>query len=213
MTLAMEQGALFRVERRPGDYVVRGSPLVLVWPGSLLTEKIASEVNSAFGLGQQRTSGQDVEFSVNQLVEVAVRSLSPGVNDPFTALACVDRLGSALCRLAQREMPSPHRFDEKNQLRVIAPPVTFSEMADAAFNQIRQYGRSSPATAIRLLDTIATIAPVAHRAEDRTALRRHAEMVVRGSREGLPEFGDRADVETHYQRAARALNEPGELPA
>ena len=92
---------------QPGQYVVSGRPLVRVWPGDRVSKELATQVISAFALGTQRTSAQDAEFAVQQLVEIAVRALSPGINDPYTAIACVDRLGSALCRLAQREMPSP----------------------------------------------------------------------------------------------------------
>jgi uncharacterized membrane protein len=148
-------------------------------------------VNSAFALGNQRTSGQDIEFAVNQLVEIAIRALSPGVNDPFTAMTCVDHLGSALCRLAQRDMPSPYRHDTQDQLRVITPVFTFPDVTDAAFNQIRQYGRSSTAVTIRLLETIAEVAGSVHRPEDRAALLRHAKMIARGARDGLPEDEDR----------------------
>lgn len=205
MALAEREDVLLRLERRPGQYVVCGSPLAMAWPGDKVTEKFVAEVNSAFVLGNQRTSAQDVEFAVHQLVEIAVRALSPGINDPFTAMACVDRLGSALCRLAQRDMPSPHRFDEQGQLRIVAPAPTFSGIVDAAFNQIRQYARSSAAVTIRLLETITVIAAATRRPQDQAALRRHAEMIVRGARDGLPEDEDRRAAEDRYQAANRAL--------
>ena len=105
VALAMEEDLVVRLERRPGDYVVAGCPLALVWPGSRVTDRLTEQVHSLFVLGHQRTSDQDIEFGVNQLVEIAVRALSPGLNDPFTAITCVDHLGSALCRLATRDMP------------------------------------------------------------------------------------------------------------
>ena len=83
--------------------------------------------------------------------------------------------------------------------------ITFPGIADAAFNQIRQYARSSAAVTIRLLETIAVIAAAAHRPEDRAALRRHADMIVRGAREGLPEAEDRRAVEERYQASLRVL--------
>ncbi len=204
MSLAEQEDVLFRVERRPGHYVVMGSPLATVWPGDRVTEKLAARVNSAFVVGSQRTPVQDVEFAVLQLVEIAVRALSPGINDPFTAVACVDRLGSALCRLAEREMPSPYRFDGQGRLRMVAPAVTFPGIVDAAFDQIRQSARSSAAVTIRLLETIAVIAAAAQRPEDRAALRRHAEMIARGAREELPEGEDRRAVEARYEAASLA---------
>jgi len=207
MALAMQEDIVIRVERRPGHYVVATRPLVLVWPGNKVTDQLMDRVNCAFALGNQRTSGQDIEFAVNQLVEIAIRALSPGVNDPFTAMTCVDRLGSALCRLAQQDMPSPYRYDTQDQLRVITPVFTFPDVTDAAFNQIREYGRSSTAVTIRLLETIAEVAGSVHRPEDRVALLRHAKMIARGAGGGLPEAEDRQEVEKRFQSASRLLNE------
>ncbi len=205
MVLAEQEDVLLRLERRPGQYVVCGTPLAMVWPGDKVTEKFVAEVNSACVLGNQRTSAQDVEFAVHQLVEIAVRALSPGINDPFTAMTCVDRLGSALCRVAQRDMPSPHRFDAQGQLRIVASTPSFTGIVDAAFNQIRQYARSSAAVTIRLLETITVIAAATRRPQDQAALRRHAEMIVCGARDGLPEDEDRRAAEDRYQAANQAL--------
>jgi uncharacterized membrane protein len=207
MALAMQEDVVIRVERRPGDYVVATRPLALVWPGHRVTERLMGVVNSAFALGNQRTSGQDIDFAVNQLVEIAIRALSPGVNDPFTAITCVDRLGSALCCLAQQDMSSPYRYDTQDKLRVITPVFTFPDVADAAFNQIREYGRSSTAVTIRLLETIAEVARFVHRSEDRAALLRHANMIARGAGGGLPEDEDRQEVEKRFQSANRLLSE------
>lgn len=180
MQLATREKILLRMERRPGHYVVRGSPLVRVWPGDRINGDLCDQVNTAFVLGGQRTAVQDIEFAIHQLVEIALRALSPGVNDPFTAITCVDRLSSALSQLAQRKMPSAWRYDSQHPLRVVACPVTFPGILDTALNQIRQHARNSVAVTIRLLETITVIAHVAGRMEDRTALRRHADMIVRG---------------------------------
>ncbi len=207
MALAMQEDVVIRLERPPGHYIVASSPIVLVWPGNRITDQLADGINSAFAIGNQRTSGQDIEFTINQLVEIAIRALSPGVNDPFTAMTCVDHLGSALCRLAQRHMQSPYRLDTHDQLRVITPAFTFPDVTDAAFNQIRQYGRSSAAVTIRLLETIAVVAAFVHRPEDRAALLRHAKMIARGARGGLPEDADCQEVENCYQTANQLLSE------
>lgn len=193
--LAAEDDIVIRIELRPGHYVVTGGPLVHVLPGIRITDELTRRINSAFALGRERMPRQDIEFVVNQLVEIAVRALSPGLNDPFTAIACVDRLGSALCRLVKRDTPSIYFRDDQDRLRVIAAAVTFPVIMDTAFNQIRQYGRSSAAVTIRLLETIALIAIFAYRQEDRDALLRHVEMIRRGARDGLPEEYDRRAVE------------------
>ena len=206
MALAREQDLLLQLECRPGHYLVRGQTMVMVWPGDRVTEERVGRLNAAFVLGNQRTATEDIEFSFLQLVEIAVRALSPGINDPFTAIACIDRLGSALCRLAGRDMPSPFRFDDLGQLRLVATGYTFAGIADTAFNQIRQNARSNPAVAIRMLDAIAQIAGHVRSAQDAACLRRHADMIVRGARETVPEAGDRLDVEARYLAATTALS-------
>ena len=168
-----------------------------------VTEALVGQLNDALLLGNQRTAIRDVEFSFLQLVEIAVRALSPGINDPFTAIACVDRLGSALCLLAQRDMPSPLRFDPHRRLRLVAPASTFSEIVDTAFNQIRQSARSNPAVAIRMLDAIAQVAGHVQQAQDAACLQRHADMIVRGAREAVPEAEDRLAVEARFMAASQ----------
>jgi uncharacterized membrane protein len=207
LALAMEEDMVVRLERRPGNYVVASRPLALIWPGSRATDRLTDQVRSLFVLGNQRISDQDIEFGVTQLVEIAVRALSPGLNDPFTAITCLDQLGSVLCRLATRTMPSHYRHDHQNQLRVIAPAYTFPEVTDVAFNQIRQHSRSSVAVTIRLLETIAVVAEFTHRPEDRTTLLRHSEMIARETIESLPESEDRRAVEERCQAVIQLCSE------
>jgi uncharacterized membrane protein len=135
-------------------------------------ESLAAQIQDAFILRAERALTQDVEFAVDQLVEVAVRALSPGINDPFPAMGRIDRLGEALCQFAMRVIPSPERYDENGILRVITYPVIFAGVTDAAWTQIRQYGPTSASVTIRLLETIAVVAGHASRDDGRTALRR-----------------------------------------
>jgi uncharacterized membrane protein len=209
MALAAEEDLLLRLERRPGHYLVKGRAMVMVWPGDRVTETLVDKLNAAFVLGDQRSAGQDVEFSFQQLVEIAVRALSPGINDPFTAIACVDRLGSGLCRLARRDIPSALRFDRHGRLRLVAPGSSFAGIVDTAFNQIRQSARSNPALAIRILDSIAQIAGHVQSAPDAACLQRHAGMIVRGAQEAVPEPDDLLAVEAAFMTATQALREIG----
>ena len=136
--LARESDLLVRLEYRPGDFVTKGAALARVWPPEAASEELTARLNNQFILGRQRTPVQDVELCVNQLVEIAIRALSPGINDTFTAIICVDRLGAALSRLAGRTIPSPMRRDQDGALRVVAYPMTFTGAVNAAFNCIRQ---------------------------------------------------------------------------
>jgi len=199
LTLATETDVVIRLERKTGNFVVAGQPLLKVGPAAHVSEQLRTRAQGLFVMGTQRTSDQDIEFGVNQLVEMAVRALSPGINDPFTAMACVDHLGSVLCRIAARDMPSAYHYDDQKRLRLIGDVDTFPQVMDAAFNQIRQYARSSAAVTIRLLEAIAVISGAVHRPEDRAALLRHADMIARGAREGLPEEEDRRVVNERWQ--------------
>ncbi|OYY60902.1 MAG: hypothetical protein B7Y51_11145 [Burkholderiales bacterium 28-67-8] len=206
MTLASQEDLLLQLQRRPGHYLVKGQVMLMVWPGERVTESLVEKINAAFVLGDQRTAAQDIEFSFHQLVEIAVRALSPGINDPFTAIACVDRLASALSRLARRDVPSPLRFDAQGRLRLVAPGSSFAGIVDTAFNQIRQNARSNPAVAIRMLDAIAQIAAHVRSAQDASCLRHHADMIVRGARQAVPEADDLAAVEAGFTAATQALS-------
>ncbi len=205
MAMASQDDLLVRLERRPGHYLVKGRAIAMVWPADRVTQTLVDKMNAAFVLGNQRTAAQDAEFSVLQLVEIAVRALSPGINDPFTAIACVDRLGSGLCRLVQRDMPSAARFDSDGRLRLVAQGSSFSGIVDTAFNQIRQNARSNPAVAIRMLEAIAQIAGHVRNAPDAACLQRHAGMIVKGAREAVQEPEDLLAVEAAFTAATQAL--------
>ncbi|HLL46520.1 MAG TPA: DUF2254 domain-containing protein [Longimicrobiaceae bacterium] len=207
MRVAVEHDLLLRVETRPGTFVLRGGRLLSVWPPERCDGQVGKRLHAAFVFGAQRTHTQDVEFAVDQLVEIAVRALSPGINDPFTAMNCLDRLGAALCHFARREAPSPLRLDDAGKLRVVVESrVTFAGMVDASFNQIRQYGRSSASVTVRILETIARVMPCAGGDEERAALLRQAEMTARGARDAIPEPQDREDVEQRWRAVQRAAD-------
>jgi uncharacterized membrane protein len=205
LRIATENDLVMRLNYRPGHFIVAGSSLLMAWPKQRIGEQLADQIHDLFTLGTYRSPIQDVEFCIDQLVEVAVRALSPGINDPFTAIACIDRLGAALCLLAEREIPSAYRHDSEGKLRVIGDPVTLADLTDAAFNQIRQYGRSSAAVTIHLLETIAVILGRARRETDRIALLRQATMIERGSH-ALTEERDREDVRERYRAVLQYLD-------
>jgi uncharacterized membrane protein len=213
MAVARAHDLLLELPYRPGHFVEQGSTCALAWPGERVSEQVTAQICAAFIYGPERTLTQDVEFAVDQLVEVAVRALSPGTNDPFTAIRCIDRLGEALCQLTGRAMPSPYRYDDTDTLRVIAPSVTFTGVVDAAFNQIRQYGRTSVAVTIRLLERLAVVVARTYREEDRAVLLRHAVMIEQDSREGIPQEQDRQDVQERFQAVVRALEQRRESAA
>jgi uncharacterized membrane protein len=206
MRIAVEADLLIHLGYRPGNFITRGSVLVTVWPGDKVDQTLSKKINAIIILGPERTLEQDVEFAISQLVEIAVRALSPGINDPITAITCIDWLGASICQLADRKMPSSHRYDQQNRLRIISEPFTFEGMVDAAFNLIRQNSQSVAMVSIHLLETIATVAAQTDQQYHRAVLSRHAAMVAHGCREKLSADDDRQDFEKCYEAVSQILN-------
>ncbi len=209
VAIADEHDLTIRLQRRPGQFVVAGQTLALVSPEHAVDKELAEHLAGTLTIGLERTPGQDVEHSVHKLVEIAVRALSPGLNDPFTAIACIDRLRAALCRLVGRELPAAwHRGSGASgdaTCRLMIPVIGLPAIIDASFDQIRHYGRSTPSVALRLLEAIGTVAEFAQRPEDLDALRRQADIIARGARQAITESEDRLVIEETYREAKEAL--------
>jgi uncharacterized membrane protein len=167
MAAACEHDLIVRVISNPGDFVVEGGVLFHVGPKARVSGGAAELIRESTVLGHDRTPSQDVGFAIRLLVEVALRALSPGINDPFTAVECINRLGEALCVVVRRPTPSAHRLDASSQLRVIAKPMSLEAMAHLAFDPIARAGGANGDVATRLLETILTIASCAAEPEDR----------------------------------------------
>ncbi|MFO7798410.1 MAG: DUF2254 family protein, partial [Rhodohalobacter sp.] len=144
----------------------------------------------------------DLEFSIQQMVEIAARALSPGVNDPYTAITCIDNLTEIMCYLAQAKFPSKYRFDEEGDLRMIADSFNFEGVLDSAFNQIRQFSGGSPAVIIRLIEALIIIHGFTSKESHKKAVIKHAEMVLSSGKQNLKEKNDLDDL---TERAGKIL--------
>lgn len=129
---------------RPGRYVLEGDPLALILPAERATAALTDKVRHAIEIADARTPHQDVEFAVQQLTEMAVRALSPGTNDPYTAVNALDDLGVGLSRLAARRMPDPRRSDDDGALRVHAPRADVVDVVSGVLDAVRWYAPSAP---------------------------------------------------------------------
>lgn len=199
MAVACAEDLVLELLRRPGEFVMKGTGLLRIRPAGRVSNDLAERIRGTFIFGRRRTPTQDPEYAVHSLVEIGARALSPGINDPFSAMACLDWLGAALSQLAGRKIPSRFRYDERGRLRVIAGGTAFSEMADAALNQIRQYGRHSVSVLLRLLDTIVAVSESVRRVRDRESLRQHADKVMQDAREALSNELDLQEVEKRHR--------------
>lgn len=205
LELAGEHNLTIRIDAQPGGFVRVGTPLATLWPAPQPPDACDEDVRDAFIIGADRTGAQDAGFFVKQLVELALRALSPSINDPGTARTCIDRLEQALCHLAGRRIPSPYRYDEDGTLRVVAPPVTFVNLLDLAFEEIGRYGSASVSVMSRLLEAVRDLAACTRREEDRQALVRHADVLAGRARRACPHEPDRSQIDELHRAALEAL--------
>ena len=200
MQEAVRCDCIVRMMRRPGQFVQGDEPVLAVYPADRLNEDLADALRQTFTIAEQRTLAQDVEFAIDQLVEIAARALSPGINGQATAVLCVDRLGEGLSQIACKQIPSMYHLDERGRLCVIGYPVSFAALAGAAFNEVRQYARGSLPVQLRLLDAFTRIVAAKCTVESLEVMRRHAAAVYADTqRVELAEL-DQESVNKHYAR-------------
>ena len=203
--IACRHKAVVRLDFGAGHFVMRRSHKADIYPGRLLGPDLATEIEGAIVVGEERTPVQDLEFSMRHLVEIAVRALSSGINDPFTAIAVIDRLGAALGALMRRELQTEVFCDESGVVRVVGRASSFRGFVDIAFHQIRQVGATHPAVIIQMLSIIARLAVNVRLSSQRDALFDHAAIIAEAGRRGASEASDIADIEHSYQEARMAL--------
>jgi uncharacterized membrane protein len=187
VALAKLHHVKIRAVRRVGQFVPAGTPLVLVYKASRLPSESAAEILGAFDLGPSRTLQQDVEFGVLQIVDIGLKAISPAVNDPTTAVSCVDQLSRILIRFASRELPSAILYDPPGIPRVMIPWVGFHGLLKSAFEQIRLYSKADVAVSLRLLRALRDIAWTTAEPEFRRALYDEGNRIVEGCAEKLEE--------------------------
>ena len=195
---ARRANAVISLHHRPGHFIVQGHIIGTVWP-----PEAAAQVNEALArahiAGPYRTLTQDVSFGIDQLVEIAIRALSPAVNDTFTAMTCVDWLGDNLCKIVKWWHPVQVHRDDQGFVRVIAPQPSYERLVQRSFEKIRQASMGMPAIMIRQLDTIAKIMLDTTGPAQRRVLLDQADMIQRASERTVSEEADRADVRRNFE--------------
>lgn len=201
---AAEADAVVQFLCRPGQFVVRGTTLAVAGgskiPGSCLQDLFGHTVR----IGVRRTLMQDPEFAIAQIVEIALRAMSPAINDPNTAVNCVNWLADGLRELAHCSSRNPVHVDSVGNIRVIESLNEFAGVVAAAYDPIRQVARNSPMLCIGMLNSISLIAPFVQAEAGKEALNNQARLLSEGL---LPNMvrSDREDIAAAYRRAAEAL--------
>jgi len=202
---AAGRGASVRLFVKPGDYVFPGAVIATVLPA---TDGVGRAVTGATALGPQRVSSDDLEYAIRQLVEVAVRALSPGINDPHTAISVLDRLGAALCDIVPLHLPTG-ALVRGGQIALQAPGFDYAGLTDAMFHMIRQNAAGSVAVLVRILEVLTAVTGCEPDPERRASLRRHAGLVLADAERSVSNPSDLDDVRRRHaafeakQRAAR----------
>jgi len=204
LEIATENDLVMKTLFRPGDFIAETSDVITFYPSKALDEELEEKIRSAFTLGAQRLQIQDVEFAIDQLVEVAARALSPGINDPFTAISCLDQIATRLSNLASRKIPTGYYYDEEDNLRIVSETVTFSGLVNSAFDKIRQYARTDVAVTMRMLESLAIIMTRTSTDTQREALIRQADMIKRAVEAKIFEENDREEILSRYYMVVRA---------
>jgi len=187
IALAKQYHVTIRVLRRVGHFVPAGIPLMMVSKGNRLSPEGTAELLAAFDFGPTRTLQQDVEFGVLQIVDVALKAISPAVNDPTTAINCIDQLSRILIRFASREPPEDLLYDPPGIVRASIGWIHFERLLDAALEQIRMYSKTDVAVSLRLLRALGDIAASTPDPEFRRILVEHGMRTVAGCAEKLGE--------------------------
>lgn len=192
---------------RPGDFVFPGSVVGHVAPAPA-ADQAQSALADAMTLGDTRSVEQDLEFAVRQLVEIGLRALSPGINDLFSAMAVLDRLGAALCELAGRDLPSGC-LRRDGRLRLSRSATDYEGLLDAMFHMLRQAGAGTPAVMIRLIEVLGEVAAVERDAQRRRCLRRHVVLARNAALAATRDASAIASIEHRHARALESLASPG----
>lgn len=204
MEIAIEEDALLTLYHRSNSYLAEGVEIGTIYSDAGWEEDKLEQILNQFVIGKTKTAQQDLEYSIHQMVEIAARALSPGINDPYTAIACIDNLTTTLCRLAQVQFPSKYRYDENGKIRIVADVLKFEGVLDAAFNQIRQFSGGSTAVIIRLMEALIIIQRFTQREEHKKAVIKHAKMVLTIGEQTIKEENDIQDLK---ERANQILKE------
>ena len=193
---AAQHGVRARLLVKPGAYVPQGAPVAVL---SAAVEGSRRAFDDALTFGRRQAALQDLEYPVRQLNEIAVRALSPGINDPFTAASVLDRFGDALCRIAPRHLPTG-AVAREGRIVLVLDVTDYDGLCDAMFHTIRQNAAGSAYVLIRLIEVLSRVAEVERLVDRRHALRRHADLAIASARADVSDPAGREDCEARYGR-------------
>jgi uncharacterized membrane protein len=206
LNLAREKDLVIRMLCQPGQFVGRGEVVTHVWPAAKVDARLSKKLKRAVLTGNERTPTQDLEYAINQLVEVAVRAMSPAINDPFTANTCLDYLADGLARYFQYEEIDPNFYDEDGKLRLIFEPPSTTALLRASFDMLRHAACDNVYVLLHMLHMMQFIGQAAKIPEVRQELIHHIHLVQMESCSGHLIESDRQHIREYAETVERKLN-------
>jgi uncharacterized membrane protein len=205
LDLAREDDLVIQFTRKPGHFIQPGVLIARTWtPKGISDEEVIDRIRQTYLLGNLRTPIQDVEYAVMQLAEVAVRAMSPAINDPYTAATCLHHIGAGLSLFIAQGERSCCFYDDDGQLRLIGEPATIGELLGAAFGMLRRASRENAEVLLAILTTIEQIAQNAQQSEVRAELLQQVQLVEAESRAS-------AAIDRDLERISRRCTELADL--
>jgi len=205
LEIACEQGIRIDVRVRAGQYLLRHGRHMVVHAPSPPAPELRKALQAGLILGTERTPAQDPEHGIRQLVEIAVRALSPGINDPFTAETVVDRLGASFEEAFGRGTQPRVLRDKQGTARLHVARSEIAGLLDAAFHPIRQAAGAYPAILIRIADVIADLAAGIRNEDQRDGLMEQLARLAETGAIGRFTPRDRQDIEARIDQARQAV--------
>jgi uncharacterized membrane protein len=212
LNLARDRRTIVRMEHGIGAFVVQNATLAslaLTYPPD---QAMINAFNAPYSIGRHRTVDQDPAFGIRQIVDMALKALSPGVNDTSTAIMCVDYLTSILARLASQRFPPVYRY-EGETLRMIAMVPTFEGLLAEAFDQIRGNAGGNVGIMARKLSALETLGSLTTSPRRRQALYKHVQWLAELADRTIEATHDRARIEKRLTEVLESLAAESVLPA
>ncbi|MGV3530300.1 MAG: DUF2254 domain-containing protein [Flavisolibacter sp.] len=205
---ATENRAMVHLLVHPGSFATLHQVFARVYSHDALDEHCDESIRKLIVTGYQRTPNQDILFSIKQIVEVGIRSLSPGINDPHTAITCLHWLGATLMEIASRSFRPPLLRDDAGICRLIYPRITYEQIVDTCFDQIKLYGKSNPYVIQTLLQEIEITLRGVQQKEFREALRNKAEMIQEEMHRTWENNADLKTIDNVYRNIMAVFVQP-----
>lgn len=196
---ACESDCLLQIDIKAGQFIINGNPIIYLHGQVDKPDSLEEKMMELISIGPERTNVQDLEYAMMQLLQIAQRALSSGINDSLTAIACIDWLCAALASMAARPQNPHHLKDKQGNIRLKFVTFDFDGATDAVLNPIRQNSRGNEMVVIRLLEALQELMIACHRAEDLHSLKRHATHIIKAARMDIQDTDDLQATELRYQ--------------